>query len=283
MSSKSYIIAIPSYKRHDILLTKSLKTLISGGVPASKIYIFVANKEEHEIYEKNIPKEMYHDLVIGVKGITNQRRFILNYFPEGQEIVSIDDDVEGLYKSKGTTKLVQVKNIDKFYKEAFERLHKEHLYIWGIYPVRNPFFMKDTVTTNLKFIIGTMYGFINRHNPKLQPSKKIKEKEDYEQSILYYMMDGGVLRYNNITIKTKFHAEGGLGKIDQRFEANKEAAEYLEKKYPEYVSVFHRANGMSEVRLRDSTNKNGKTEKSKNNKTHKNNKTRKNNKTEKNV
>jgi hypothetical protein len=277
-SSKSYVVAIPSYKRQETLLTKSLKTLIDGGVPASKIYIFVANKEEHEEYKKHIPKEMYHELVIGVKGITNQRKFMLKYFPEGQEIVSIDDDVECLYKSKGTTKLVQVKNIDKFYKEAFERLHKEQLYIWGIYPVRNPFFMKDTVTTNLKFIIGTMYGFINRHNPKLQPSKKIKEKEDYEQSILYYMMDGGVLRYNNITIKTKFHAEGGLGKIEQRFEANKEAAEYLEKKYPQYVSVFHRENGMTEVRLRDSTNK---TEKKETNKTRKSIKTRKNNKTEK--
>jgi len=125
-----------------------------------------------------------------------------------------------------------------------------------------------------------MYGFINRHNPKLQPSKKIKEKEDYEQSILYYMMDGGVLRYNNITIKTKFHAEGGLGKIEQRFEANKEAAEYLEKKYPQYVSVFHRDNGMTEVRLRDSTNK---IEKKETNKTRKNINSRKNNKTEKNV
>jgi len=115
--------------------------------------------------------------------------------------------------------------------------------------VRNPFFMKDKVTTDLKFIIGTMYGFINRHDSSLQPNSSIKEKEDYETSILYYLKDGGVVRYNNVTIKTKFHAEGGLGKTEGRFQANKEAAAYLEKTYPDLVSVFHRKNGMPEVRL----------------------------------
>jgi len=244
-----YVVAIPSYKRQDVLITKSLKTLIDGGVSPKKIHIFVANKEEYENYEKAIPKNMYGKIVTGVIGITNQRKFILKYFPENTEIVSIDDDVEGLYKAKGTVKLIQIKDVDGFFKEAFQKLHKDKLYIWGIYPVRNPFFMKDKITTDLKFIIGTMYGFINRHDTSLQPNSSIKEKEDYETSILYYLKDGGVVRYNNVTIKTKFHAEGGLGKTEGRFQANKEAAAYLAKTYPDLVSVFHRKNGMPEVRL----------------------------------
>jgi hypothetical protein len=244
-----YVVAIPSYKRQDVLSTKSLKTLIDGGVNPKKIHIFVANKEEHENYEKAIPKNMYGKIVTGVIGITNQRKFILKYFPEGTEIVSIDDDVEGLYRSKGPTKLIHITAVDGFFREAFQKLHKDKLYIWGIYPVRNPFFMKDKVTTDLKFIIGTMYGFINRHDSSLQPNSSIKEKEDYETSILYYLKDGGVVRYNNVTIKTKFHAEGGLGKTEGRFQANKEAAAYLAKTYPDLVSVFHRKNGMPEVRL----------------------------------
>jgi len=254
-----YIVAIPSYKRQDVLSEKSLKTLIDGGVSPSKIHIFVANKEEHDNYEKAIPKNLYGKIVTGVIGITNQRKFILKHFPEGTEIISIDDDVEGLFKSKGPTKLVQIKDVDGFFKEAFEKLRKDGLFIWGIYPVRNPFFMKDKVTTDLKFIIGTMYGFINRHDPKLQPSSSIKEKEDYETSILYYLKDGGVVRYNNVTIKTKFHAEGGLGKTEGRFQANKEAAAYLAKTYPDLVSVFHRGNGMAEIRLRRAKGPEGKT------------------------
>jgi hypothetical protein len=50
-----------------------------------------------------------------------------------------------------------------------------------------------------------------------------------------------------VTIKTKFLAEGGVG--PDRFEENKIAADYLQKKYPELVSIFYRKNGMTEIRL----------------------------------
>ena len=81
----------------------------------------------------------------------------------------------------------------------------------------------------------------------MEPSNSAETKEDYEQSILYYKLDGGVLRYNYITPKTKFHAEGGLGK--DRFDRNKKAAEYLKKTYPDIITIFHRANGMTEVKF----------------------------------
>jgi hypothetical protein len=72
-------------------------------------------------------------------------------------------------------------------------------------------------------------------------------KEDYEQTILYYKMDGGVIRFNNITAKTKFNSPGGLG--TDRFERNKKAAEYLVKKYPDIVSRKDRKDGTPEVKL----------------------------------
>jgi hypothetical protein len=81
----------------------------------------------------------------------------------------------------------------------------------------------------------------------LNPSTKSEGKEDYEQSILYYLKDGGVLRFNDIAIKTKFLAKGGLG--EDRFERNRLSANYLKKKYPDLVTIFHRKNMMTEVRL----------------------------------
>ena len=71
----------------------------------------------------------------------------------------------------------------------------------------------------------------NRH-------RKSKKKEDYEQSIKYFIKDGGVVRFNDVTIKAKKHAPGGLGVTEGRLEANRVAADYLEKNYPGYVSVF---------------------------------------------
>ena len=231
---------------------KSLPTLINGRINSSRIYIYVANNEEKRIYERTIPKHMYHKEVIGKKGITNQRIFIKNYFKEGDYVVSIDDDIEGLFKLKGD-KLAKIHNLDAFFKHAYKRLKREKLFLWGIYPVSNPFFMKgkESISTSLKFIIGLLHGYIVRHDKSLEPNKNIKSKEDYEQSILYYERDGGVLRFNDVAAKTKFLTKGGLGQIDKRFEMNRKAADYLSKKYPNYVTVFHRQNGMTEIRLRD--------------------------------
>ena len=97
-SIKSYVVAIPSYDRPDAIIEKSLKTLSDGGVPKSLVHIFVANKVEEKRYKNAIPKNMYGKIVVGKIGITEQRKFIIQHYPENQAIVSIDDDVEGLYK-----------------------------------------------------------------------------------------------------------------------------------------------------------------------------------------
>jgi hypothetical protein len=242
----NYVVAIPTYNRYDVLDKKTLKTLIDGNVNKNRIFLFVANKEQYKLYEEAIPKNMYNQIIIGKKGITNQRKFIAKYFPEGQYVISMDDDVEQFEILKGE-KLVKLKDVDQFFIQAYNLLKKERLFIWGIYPVRNPFFMYKNITTDLRFIIGVTFGFIVRHNKKLEPSTKAETKEDYEQTILYFKMDGGVLRFNNITTKTKFNAPGGLG--TDRYERNKNAAEYLEHMYPDIIKVFQRKNGTYEVKL----------------------------------
>ena len=271
----NYVVAIPSYNRANEIVDKTLTTLLKGGVPKNRIYIFVANKEQEKLYDSTVPKTHYHKIVVGKIGIAHQRVFISNYFPENKYIVSLDDDVEELQQlvggrgskstkatrkhtaaranNKGTRqvgkapagKLVKLKDLDNFFNDAYKILKKEHLYIWGVYPVRNAFFMYTKTTTDLKFIIGVTFGYINRKLKGLIP--KTEGKEDIEQSILYYKMDGGVVRFNNIVPKTKFNAPGGLG--TDRQDMNKKAAEYLKKTYPDIVTVFYRKNGMAEVKL----------------------------------
>jgi hypothetical protein len=240
-----YVIAIPTYNRSDVISNKTLTTLKEGGVPRTAIHLFVANKAQEKIYKDNVPKELYGKIVVGKLGITNQRNFIVKYFPEGQYVISCDDDIEAL-EELSRDKLVKITNVNGFLLDAYDLLVKEGLYMYGIYPVRNPFFMKKGYTDGLKFIIGVLYGFINRHNKKLQLTS-VEGKEDYQLSILYYKMDGGVLRFNDVTVKTKFNAKGGLG--EDRFEMNKKAAEYLVKKYPDIVKIKYRKNGMTEINL----------------------------------
>jgi len=246
-----YSIAIPSYNRPNEIIKKTLKTLLEGGIDPNNIYIFVANLDQSNIYHDIIPSNLYYKIIIGEIGISNQRNFIKNYFPVGQYIVSIDDDVDEL-KIVENDKLIKLKNLHSFFSDAYHLLIKEKLFIWGVYPIRNVFFMshnKSIVTTNLKFLIGVLFGYINRDAKDLSLSLKAEVKEDYEQSILYYIKDGGVVRFNNVAPKTKFNTIGGLGK--ERGEKNEKAAKYLKDTYPDLVRLFKRKNGLDEIKLKN--------------------------------
>lgn len=243
-----YVVAIPSYKRAGILTEKTLQMLHAGGVPSSCIHVFVANKEEEKSYREAVPSGLYGKIVVGKPGITPQRKFIVKYFPEGTLIVSIDDDVASLHQRVSSSKLEPLQDVHGFFTKAFDECKKEGLYLWGVYPVLNAFYMKPGISHNLKFVLATLYGFINRHDKDIMPT--VGEKEDYEMSILYYLKDGGVVRFNEVGLKTKFHNPvGGLGHIKDRFEVNQKSAEALKEKYPSFGFIWHRKNGMAEFRL----------------------------------
>ena len=86
----------------------------------------------------------------------------------------------------------------------------------------------------------------------LYPSMQSVSKEDIEQSILFYLKDGGVVRFNDITFTTKFNAPGGLG--TDRFQMNKNAQEYLVETYPGIAKARFRPDGTPEITLNPNPN-----------------------------
>ena len=52
-----WIIAIPSYKRPETLRDKTLTVLKYYGIPASKIHVFVATKEQADLYRDTLVEE----------------------------------------------------------------------------------------------------------------------------------------------------------------------------------------------------------------------------------
>lgn len=243
----NYIVAIPTYKRWEEITKKTLPTLKRGKVDKHKIHVFVANKTEEKLYREKMDPDTYGKIVVGKKGLVQQRRYISQYFPEGTMIVSMDDDVHNIVRLTKNNKLTKVKNLDTFFSKAFRLLKEKNLYLWGVYPVKYNLFMRNNITTDLRFIIGVVHGYINRHDPKLYPSLKSVGKEDIEQSILFYLKDKGILRFNDITFSTVYNAPGGLG--TDRYQMNKKAQEYLVKKYPNIVKPKFRPDGTPEVTL----------------------------------
>jgi hypothetical protein len=247
-----FIVAIPSYDRSKQITKKSLVMLSQGNVDSNKIYVFVANEEEEEIYQNELDPKSYHKIVVGKKGLVNQRIFISQYFPEGQMIVSVDDDIEHLLirphsPKNSNVKLTKLIDVNQFLTDAFIDLQDRNLYLWGVYPTKNPYWMMNDKTTDLRFIIGCIHGYINRHDSDLYPDNRSLSKEDIEQSVLFFMKDKGVLRYNNVSFKTKWNDIGGLG--TDRFQMNKDAQEYLCEKYPQYLKPTFRKSGSPEVRF----------------------------------
>ena len=102
---------------------------------------------------------------------------------------------------------------------------------------------------SLKFIIGALHGFVVRHDRSLMTSPQLDVKSDYQISIQHYLKDGGVYRFNHITIKTKFNAPGGIG--PERLDKSRRAAFYLKKLYPDIITIFERKNGTTEVKLKN--------------------------------
>ena len=283
-SDNDYVIAIPSFKRSDIIQTHTLAVLKKNNIKPEYITIFVANQEENDIYKKAIPSNLYNNIVIGLEGLKNQRNFINDYYPIGKYIVEMDDDIKTIMQlvvknqsirngqggkggkgSKGNKssreskksksyKIVKtvkpIQDLDTFIRRAFEMCIESNIYLWGVYPLINSHFMTHKVTTDLRFIVGPMWGMINRHRKDLKLT--VNEKENSERTLQFWVADGAVLRFNNIGIETKYYKnEGGMqaeGK-DRKVEALK-SVYYLHKMYPKLTKVYLiKKNGMPEIKL----------------------------------
>jgi len=253
---QDYKIIIPSYLRHKELEKKTLTTLKNNKINPKRIYIFVANEEERNTYFNYLDGDLYGQIIIGVKGIRNQREFMKQYFEEYEYLVSCDDDIEEFYKLEivNNKKIIKsIVNIEYEIIRNFILCVNLDKYLWGVQAHHNPYWMKEEVVCGLHFCVGVFYGFINRNDADLKISEEIEVKEDYENVILHCIKDKGVIRRNDLCFKTVYYAPGGCGK--ERYQKDLTAQEYLTSKYPQYCYKTFRKNkaimtGQPEVRLK---------------------------------
>jgi hypothetical protein len=109
--------------------------------------------------------------------------------------------------------------------------------------------MKPTVSTDLKFIIGSFCGFIN-------PGKEVMieisegEKDDYERTIKFFQRDGAVVRLNFVSAKTSTYKTPGGLQLGNRLKKERATVKGLMKKYPGWIRVNPtRKSKMPEIRL----------------------------------
>ncbi len=245
------MVVIPSYNRVDTLKNKTLSVLKEYKIPKSKIYVFVANEEQKVLYDAGVGEDVGH-IVVGVKGLAEVRNEIFKHFPKGQKLVFMDDDIRGIIEFDAKQKRHERKLVDLegVFERGFAEAEKAGARLWGVYPSPNGFFMKDTVTTDLRFVIGSFWGCINPGNDSNYLLKMGGEKEDYQRTIQFWEADGAVVRLNFISAKTAYYKEPGGMQEGDRVGKQRKTVKAMLKKWPQYIKMNpRRKSGYPEILL----------------------------------
>jgi len=258
--------AIPSYQRSSLLASKTLAMLCHFQIPMENVYVFIV-KEDQYSYESSLVSYINQGLhlEIGPLGLHHMRNYIRSYFPEGCELIQLDDDIEDLYSMQEDSSIEDIKSCKRYplYKmtlqefhsmidAAFHYLRQHQLHLFGIYPVRNGYFMKDLpeITLDLRFCVGVFWGCINQHKNELQ--LELEEKEDVERTLRYYVQDKGILRFNRIVPKTNYYkTPGGMqARPYSRIDSSKASCNYLMTHFKPYCKLYtSKKSGIYEIRL----------------------------------
>eukprot|EP00929_Paragymnodinium_shiwhaense_P037808 TRINITY_DN20078_c0_g2_i1.p1 TRINITY_DN20078_c0_g2~~TRINITY_DN20078_c0_g2_i1.p1 ORF type:complete len:412 (+),score=124.64 TRINITY_DN20078_c0_g2_i1:80-1315(+) len=245
-------VAIPSYDRPQALKDLSLALLDRQGVPREHIFIFVANEDERARYAAALDGG-WPNLIVGVPSLWRQRNFITKFFAAGCHVLSLDDDVEELYRCLLHPKQQEGKEREELLRplkrgellavaqEAERRMRDTGAYLWSFNVSDNPFYMMPKkLTQRCGLCNGFFWGCIIRHDASLE-LRHGDGHEDVERSVRHYAQDGVVLRFREFCVKTKCGTNRGglqrtLGKANRQAEEEK-AAKALCTEFPEYLHV----------------------------------------------
>ena len=235
-----YKICIPSYKRLDLLKDKTLKFLEHNKIEKKDINIFVSNQLDFDEYtDADIGNIVLVPAIYS--GIGAVRGYIVNFWSSSSDnIIMIDDDIEKIIDLHASP----VKLPDLITR-MFSQLKEENLYFGGLPLCSNPFFMKDTFSTTLKYISGAIQ-FLRIDKTRLPVFTPFRHFEDFTYCIEYFKRDNGILRFNGAAPITKnYHPDGGIceqyGSLDLRLQdAERVADEIIDKFGNRIVNKYYK-------------------------------------------
>jgi len=143
-----FVVAVPSYRRETVIGDKTLALLTRQGIPEDRVYIFVADELERQRYVAQLGKRWPH-IIVGTPTLWRQRNFITEYFTEGAHVVSLDDDVEELYRLQGDAlnggalEPLHAGGLVDMIRDAWRKMHRLGIYLWSLNVSDNPYFMSN--------------------------------------------------------------------------------------------------------------------------------------------
>lgn len=253
----SYHVIIPTYKRSQTLIKKTLNTLLNTDIKLlTNLHIFVADEEELSVYSKELPAAIVPSIKIGKRGIPNQRNYIQKYFPVGTRLFMIDDDISKIVTLE-RKKSVQLHNLNEFIIKAFNITDQLGLKMWGVNANTNPLNMQDKISVGLIYLVGNFIGIINTHDPEIMvdegeliPARRnfSAGKESHERVLRHYIKYGGVVKFKNVGVESAYWKEDGGHQVSRTIDGELEAAKILCSKYPD-LTKYRDFNGVPDLQL----------------------------------
>lgn len=223
-----YKIVICSHKRVRTLKEKSLSTLERYQIPKEKIFIFVAPEELPE-YQTAFPE---YSVLRGELGLCHNRNAASAYFPSDVCLFYMDDDIKGYKVRSPDNRLMDLSDLDKLIQKGFEESKKRNISLWGLYPVANAKWLKNSYSSGLVFCYGCSFGLWNRQDVPIE----LNYKEDFERCLKFYERDGAVLRLNWVApIQSYCRGAGGLN-LTRTLDKERAECEALKKMFPQWVN-----------------------------------------------
>ena len=231
-------IAIPSYDRLDVFRKKTYSKIIKRYNLEKYVTLFLQSDKDAKEYKEAFPELKQ---VRSPKGLINTQNFINKHYPLNAKVVMMEDDLTQIKELKGN-KLVDVNNAYDLFNKTFGIMSNVGASLGGYYPASSAPYMKDRkpITTDLRFIVGALYCFINKRIP-LQNA--MGGKKDFAFTIDNYKREGKVVRLNHYSMRYDFSSNT---------EAQGDTNKFIDK-YEEYISkVVKHKNGSTSFVLRKS-------------------------------
>ena len=244
---------IKSMDRISGLKNMTYSFLKNNKVKDEDIYIFVSTEENQRDYTTAFKK---CNIILGPLGIVNIDNFIVDYFPENEKYIYLNDDIKNLYYAENKKDLIRINDFNPLIDMTFTMMEKGGISYAGLNPVDNPYFMRNQ--TEYKYslsIITDPFSFvINNKNIRLTKfyiDEKYNDNSfsDYEKSILHFKDKGKILRLNWYSVDVLYF--NGAKTSNRTKENCWTTANMMIKKYPNFISsIKNNKNGFFSLRFK---------------------------------
>lgn len=212
-----YVIACRSYKRPITFRRKTYRMLAHNGL-VDRLYIFVADEEEKALYEAALDGQPCRQIVVGSVGGAAATRAICAFFPVGQRIVFVDDDLTRFFNWTDGTLQKDAQDLRSYLDDGFASIDASGYGAFTFSFLSNKMFLQGKPRKEFRpfMLAGNFFG--TRNDPEMITTADWQSHaDDTVRTCRYIHKYGGILLYWWAGFNTNYgQEEGGLQASGER-------------------------------------------------------------------